>query len=557
MGSTYACTHAAAPLAPPCHSLLCHHHHRAPQCVAGPCKGGVDYLCDAFPLPSLPALSNIAQQVYCGSSASASRGKTSAICYDFVKGVCQRGNDCRYSHDLSLIARTARGGGAPSLRSGEVCYDYLRGRCSRGSSCKYSHNISFLAAPGFLTTALSPTNSGLLPPDSSEAATAASAPTEPAAGACSADLSTTAGSSAPPPLPSSRSGRRTADQANSCPTNGLAPLSLASLADASSFPAGPRGLTHSLSADQNTNAAYSQLHAEPPPQQQQGGGGALWLSGQGISSQEAVQHLLAQHAAASQNAYQLQQLVQAAQQQQQPSLSVTPGSGPGGGVLSAASASSVGSGYHPKANSYPKNDLLSAPYPDQGQGQGGLSAAQAASLQHSYHAIMRAQSMPVPGQRQALQQQQAGPHAPAPDSLTAILNNLRSDNPALLAETLTGLAVAAQAHAQARARMMAGSYPSSAPQPIPGRGHDGGPSPSLSYADDYNSHMAGGGSSECNGMLGSSGAPGLLSRDMAALSMGGPRGAPCSAPCHPNHTLHAPPRITPDLLHQLKEIWNK
>ncbi|KAJ9524926.1 hypothetical protein QJQ45_005901 [Haematococcus lacustris] len=46
-------------------------------------------------------------------------------CYDFVKGVCQRGDECRYSHDLRLIASTARGG-TQSQKSGELCYDYLR-----------------------------------------------------------------------------------------------------------------------------------------------------------------------------------------------------------------------------------------------------------------------------------------------------------------------------------------------------------------------------------------------------------------------------------------------
>jgi len=42
-----------------------------------------------------------------------------------VKGVCQRGGDCRYSHDLGLIASTARGGSS-CTRPGEVCYDFLR-----------------------------------------------------------------------------------------------------------------------------------------------------------------------------------------------------------------------------------------------------------------------------------------------------------------------------------------------------------------------------------------------------------------------------------------------
>lgn len=35
------------------------------------------------------------------------------------------------------------------------CTPILRGRCNRGATCKYSHNIAFLAAPGFLGSALS------------------------------------------------------------------------------------------------------------------------------------------------------------------------------------------------------------------------------------------------------------------------------------------------------------------------------------------------------------------------------------------------------------------
>ncbi|KAF5836836.1 hypothetical protein DUNSADRAFT_5327 [Dunaliella salina] len=82
-----------------------------------------------------------------GAQASSAGGKTNkAICFDFVKGVCERGPDCRYSHDLSLIARTGRGG-PQNQKTQEVCHDFLRGRCDRGSACKYSHNTSLLAPP--------------------------------------------------------------------------------------------------------------------------------------------------------------------------------------------------------------------------------------------------------------------------------------------------------------------------------------------------------------------------------------------------------------------------
>ncbi len=66
-------------------------------------------------------------QVYNGAAAAAPRpNRTASICYDFVKGVCTRGNECRYSHDLSLIARTARSSSSGSGPATEVCYDFLR-----------------------------------------------------------------------------------------------------------------------------------------------------------------------------------------------------------------------------------------------------------------------------------------------------------------------------------------------------------------------------------------------------------------------------------------------
>lgn len=67
------------------------------------------------------------------SSAMATKNRSGSICYDFVKGVCTRGAECRYSHDLTLIARMARtsNGGAADMDQGpgqqtDVCFDFLR-----------------------------------------------------------------------------------------------------------------------------------------------------------------------------------------------------------------------------------------------------------------------------------------------------------------------------------------------------------------------------------------------------------------------------------------------
>jgi hypothetical protein len=67
--------------------------------------------------------------VYNGTTPAApNKSRSGSICYDFVKGVCTRGSECRYSHDLTLIARMARGSGDDSDagQQADVCFDYLR-----------------------------------------------------------------------------------------------------------------------------------------------------------------------------------------------------------------------------------------------------------------------------------------------------------------------------------------------------------------------------------------------------------------------------------------------
>jgi hypothetical protein len=66
-----------------------------------------------------------------GGGPMPTKNRSGSICYDFVKGVCSRGPDCRYSHDLTLIARMARtsngAAGGPDADGGaDVCFDFLR-----------------------------------------------------------------------------------------------------------------------------------------------------------------------------------------------------------------------------------------------------------------------------------------------------------------------------------------------------------------------------------------------------------------------------------------------
>jgi hypothetical protein len=195
-----------------CHrGLLCRFSHDLSN-IAQQCQmSGAAAAADAAPAASAAAPPSAAQQPASPAAPAPTAGapaggppqrRATSICYDFVKGVCHRGAECRYSHDLSLIARTARGGAAGAggaQQPTDVCYDFLRcvvgvdwggvrearvasgslqslhvhvhstdepcrfptahalslrGRCTRGASCKYSHNVALLNSG--VITALQP-----------------------------------------------------------------------------------------------------------------------------------------------------------------------------------------------------------------------------------------------------------------------------------------------------------------------------------------------------------------------------------------------------------------
>ena len=60
------------------------------------------------------------------------------ICYDFTKGVCTRGDKCKYSHDIATIVNF-------NSREKGICFDYLRNQCHRGLLCRFSHDLSNIA----------------------------------------------------------------------------------------------------------------------------------------------------------------------------------------------------------------------------------------------------------------------------------------------------------------------------------------------------------------------------------------------------------------------------
>ncbi|PNH02761.1 Zinc finger CCCH domain-containing protein 28 [Tetrabaena socialis] len=62
----------------------------------------------------------------------------SQICFDFTKGVCSRGDKCKYSHDLATIVHF-------NSKEKGICFDYLRNQCHRGLLCRFSHDLSNIA----------------------------------------------------------------------------------------------------------------------------------------------------------------------------------------------------------------------------------------------------------------------------------------------------------------------------------------------------------------------------------------------------------------------------
>lgn len=85
------------------------------------------------------AQSSADSQIAAGGPRPASSDPKTQICFDFTKGVCTRGNSCKFSHDVALIV---------SVNSQErgICFDFLRGQCHRGLLCRFSHDLSSLAA---------------------------------------------------------------------------------------------------------------------------------------------------------------------------------------------------------------------------------------------------------------------------------------------------------------------------------------------------------------------------------------------------------------------------
>jgi len=71
--------------------------------------------------------------------SSGSADEEPQICFDFTKGMCTRGDKCKFSHDLATIVKY-------NSREKGICFDYLRNQCHRGLLCRFSHDLSNIAS---------------------------------------------------------------------------------------------------------------------------------------------------------------------------------------------------------------------------------------------------------------------------------------------------------------------------------------------------------------------------------------------------------------------------
>ena len=95
-----------------------------------------------------------------GSPGKGGRPGSPALCNDFGRGTCTRGNSCKYVHAVGQGGQGASGPGTtggmhlldpnrvrfPGVPAGYlaqgVCFAHQKGSCTRGSSCKFSHETA-------------------------------------------------------------------------------------------------------------------------------------------------------------------------------------------------------------------------------------------------------------------------------------------------------------------------------------------------------------------------------------------------------------------------------
>jgi hypothetical protein len=69
-------------------------------------------------------------------------GQKPNVCYAFLRGECNRGNACRFSHPMDETQGYAMPYQMPPAQyrpNPGFCFAFQRGECYRGDACKYSH----------------------------------------------------------------------------------------------------------------------------------------------------------------------------------------------------------------------------------------------------------------------------------------------------------------------------------------------------------------------------------------------------------------------------------
>ncbi len=75
-----------------------------------------------------------------GSSAPVGGKRSSAMCFAFQRGECDRGNSCKFSHGAGSEADTNRASSSVRKAAG-VCYAFQTGECDRGEMCRFLHEV--------------------------------------------------------------------------------------------------------------------------------------------------------------------------------------------------------------------------------------------------------------------------------------------------------------------------------------------------------------------------------------------------------------------------------
>eukprot|EP00971_Amphidinium_carterae_P148424 2942344-Amphidinium_carterae.3 len=69
-------------------------------------------------------------------STESKAAKEQGVCFDWLKGKCKRGDQCKYKHEKPTMP--AAPSPSPS-RKKTPCKFFLKGTCNKGSDCPFSH----------------------------------------------------------------------------------------------------------------------------------------------------------------------------------------------------------------------------------------------------------------------------------------------------------------------------------------------------------------------------------------------------------------------------------